>query len=156
MKNIFQNITHLRSGFIFCLLLSVWLSIPNLFAQESDKDIAEIQKVLQKQQEAWNDGNLEKFMKGYHQSETLKFIGKTGVTYGWEATLARYKKGYPDKKAMGKLTFEIISIEKIEKKSVFAVGKWTLKKDDGDVSGHFSLLWKKIKGEWVIVADHSS
>jgi hypothetical protein len=156
MKNISQTIAHFRSGFIFCLLLSIWLSVPILYAQESDKDIAEIQKVLQKQQEAWNDGNLEKFMKGYHQSETLKFIGKTGVTYGWEATLARYKKGYPDKKAMGNLTFEIISIEKVEKKSVFAVGKWILKKEDGDVSGHFSLLWKKIKGEWVIVADHSS
>ncbi|GAB4334588.1 MAG: hypothetical protein OHK0038_11820 [Flammeovirgaceae bacterium] len=155
MKNLQQTLTHFYSGFLFCLII-LGTSTKKIHAQQSDKDIVEIQKVLEKQQEAWNDGNLEKFMKGYYQSENLKFIGKSGVTYGWEATLARYKKAYPDKKAMGKLTFEIISIEKIEKKSVFVIGKWTLKKDDGEVTGHFSLLWKKIKGEWLIVADHSS
>jgi len=26
----------------------------------------------------------------------------------------------------------------------------------GDVGGHYTLLFRKIKGEWVIVADHSS
>ncbi len=115
-----------------------------------------IDTTMQQQQTAWNNGDLEAFMAPYWQSDSLKFIGKNGVTYGWQATLERYRKSYPDRATMGILTFTIISHEKVGKKSVFTVGKWHLKREKGDAEGHFSLLWKKIKGKWVIVADHSS
>jgi len=36
------------------------------------------------------------------------------------------------------------------------VGKWHLTRSIGDVGGHFTLLFKKVKNRWVIVADHSS
>ncbi|MBN1821620.1 MAG: nuclear transport factor 2 family protein [Prolixibacteraceae bacterium] len=116
----------------------------------------EIQAVFDMQEKAWNEGNLEKFMEGYWKSDQLVFVGSRGPTYGWQETLDSYKKGYPDKKTMGTLKFETLSIFKIDRKTVFLIGKWELTRESGNVSGHFSLIWQKKKGKWVIVADHSS
>lgn len=115
-----------------------------------------IRKVLATQQDAWNKGDLKGFMQGYWHSDSLMFIGKSGPKYGWQNTLDGYITGYPDAAAMGKLTFDIIKVETIDKKAAFVVGKWHLTRTIGDVGGCFTLFWKKIKGEWVIVADHSS
>lgn len=95
-------------------------------------------------------------MQGYWKSDELTFIGSRGVTKGWQKTLDNYKKAYPNQESMGKLTFTVLSMEKISKKSVFVIGKWHLKRKIGNIEGHFSLVWKKIKGKWLIVADHSS
>ncbi len=119
-------------------------------------DFQLIKSILQRQNNDWNQGDLDGFMKGYWQSEKLMFIGQSGITYGWEQTLQRYKKNYPDQATMGKLTFTLLEMQAISKKAVLVVGKWELQRTKGNVDGHFSLLWKKIKGEWVIVADHSS
>jgi ketosteroid isomerase-like protein len=126
----------------------------NLFAQ--DQDVTAIRKVLAQQQQDWNSGNLEAFMQGYWKSDSLKFISSRGINYGWQATLDGYKKGYPTTEAMGKLTFTIISIEKLSKKSAIVIGKWHLQRTKDEPQGHFTLLWKKIEGRWVIVADHTS
>lgn len=135
--------------FLFLLQIG-YAQIP----KASDK--AEILRIMAQQEQSWNSGDIEGFMKGYWKNEALKFIGKSGITYGWDATLARYKKGYPDKAAMGKLTFEILHVEAISKKNMLVVGKWHLQREKDAPQGHFSLNWKKIKKEWVIVADHSS
>lgn len=120
------------------------------------KDIIQIKEVMNLQEKAWSDGDLEKFMEGYWKSDSLKFIGNNNISYGWETTLANYKKGYPTTNDMGKLTFEIIHLEKISSSCFSMVGKYTLTRKDDAPSGHFSLLWKKINGKWVIVQDHTS
>lgn len=125
-------------------------------AGDGDMAIAEIEKVIAMQEQAWNEGNLEKFMEGYWNSDSLSFVGKNGVTYGWKATLANYKKGYPDKEAMGKLTFILLKKERLGPKSYMVLGKWHLKRTKDEVGGHFTLIWKKIKGKWVIISDHTS
>jgi hypothetical protein len=84
------------------------------------------------------------------------FIGKNDITYGWQNTLESYKKGYPDTTAMGKLDFDILHVKRLSVLYFFVVGKWHLTRSIGDVGGHFTLLFKKIKNKWVIVADHSS
>jgi Domain of unknown function (DUF4440) len=112
--------------------------------------------IMALQEIAWNRGNLEQFMEGYWRSDSLRFIGSRGLTYGWQQTLDNYRKGYPDRDAMGILNFTILSIEPLSRKSAFVVGKWHLKRTKGDLSGHFTLLWRKVDGKWVIVADHSS
>ncbi|MBM3431730.1 MAG: DUF4440 domain-containing protein [Bacteroidetes bacterium] len=117
---------------------------------------AEIRALLAKQTEAWNRGDVEGFMEGYWKNDSLMFIGKSGITYGWQQTLDNYKKGYPDKTAMGQLTFTLIEMNLLSKKYFSVVGKWHLKRTIGDLSGHYTLLLKKIKGKWVIVKDHSS
>lgn len=105
---------------------------------------------------AWNSGNIENFMHGYWQNDSLMFIGKSGVTYGWQKTLDNYKKGYPDTAAMGNLDFIILQVKKLSEDYSFVIGKWHLARTIGDLSGHFTLLFKKIKNNWVIVSDHSS
>lgn len=126
------------------------------FLAVQDQDIIAIRKVLAQQQQDWNSGKLESFMQGYWKSDSLKFISSRGINYGWQATLDGYKKGYPTTEVMGKLTFTIISIEKLSKKSAIVIGKWHLQRTKDEPQGHFTLLWKKIEGRWVIVADHTS
>ena len=113
-------------------------------------------KLLHDQDASWNKGDIETFMTTYWNNDSLMFIGKSGVTYGWQNTLNNYKKGYPDTTAMGKLNFTLIDIKKLSRKYYHVVGKWHLKRSIGDLQGHFTLLMQKIKGKWYIIADHSS
>jgi len=136
----------LLTTLLFLSLISLKLN-----SQES-----EIRALLNKQTEAWNRGDIEGFMEGYWKNDSLMFIGKSGITYGWQKTLDNYKKGYPDRTAMGTLTFTLIQLKSLSKKYYSVVGKWHLKRTIGDLSGHYTLLLKKIKGEWVVIADHSS
>ena len=126
----------------------------NSFAQTKD-DIA-IRNVLAIQSQAWNEGNVEAFMQGYWKNDSLKFIGKSGITYGWQKTLDNYKKNYPNAAAMGRLDFTILETKRLSVLYYFVVGKWHLTRTIGNVGGLFTLLFKKINKQWVIVADHSS
>ncbi len=126
---------------------------PNI---SEDEDLMTVQYVLLRQQDDWNKGDIDAFMEGYWKSEKLQFIGGSGVTYGWKNTLENYKKRYPDRAAMGKLTFDIINVEKLSKKSIMLVGKWHLQREKDNPKGHFMLIWKKIGRSWVIIADHTS
>jgi hypothetical protein len=122
----------------------------------SPKERSEINGLLDKQVQAWNEGNLEKFMQTYWNSEKLSFVGSRGPTYGWQATLESYKKGYPDKAAMGNLRFTILELSKIDRKTVYVIGKFALTREVGNLSGHFTLVIQKIKSEWLIISDNSS
>jgi ketosteroid isomerase-like protein len=133
--------------------LFLLISIP-LFAQS--KDELAIRRILDEQTAAWNRGDITHFMKGYWESDSLMFIGKSGVTYGWTNTLNNYKKGYPDTAAMGKLSFTLILVQSLSEKYYHVVGKWNLQRSIGDIGGHFTLLFKKINGAWKIIEDHSS
>ncbi|NME69897.1 YybH family protein [Flammeovirga aprica] len=137
--------------FLFSILIGCQTTTSN-----PEQEIQQIHKVLKTQEKAWNTGDLDQFMIGYWESEKLMFIGKSGLTYGWEQTLANYKKGYPDVKAMGKLTFTLIETELLAENVALVVGKWHLSRETNDLQGHFSLVWKKIDNKWVIIADHSS
>ncbi|HWR33693.1 MAG TPA: hypothetical protein VN451_09210 [Chitinophagaceae bacterium] len=119
-------------------------------------DKTSILQLLNRQKEDWNRGDIDGFMNGYWENDSLMFVGKSGVTYGWAKTLNNYKKGYPDTAVMGKLSFDYIRVKRLSKKYYFVVGKWYLKRSIGDISGHYNLLLEKINGQWVIIVDHSS
>jgi ketosteroid isomerase-like protein len=123
---------------------------------QSTKTEKAIYAVMDAQEIAWNNGDLEAFMAGYWRSDSLCFIGSRGLTRGWSQTLSNYQKGYATRAAMGTLTFTILKVEPLSKKSAFVIGKWHLKREKDELSGYYSLLWKKINGHWLIVADHSS
>ena len=125
-------------------------------ADAQSQDEIAIRSSIEKQRMAWNTGDLNEFMETYWQSDSLMFIGKSGVTYGWQNTLNNYKKGYPDTAAMGKLDFNLLEVKKISDTYFFVVGKWHLTRSIGNIGGHFTLLFRKIKNKWVIIADHSS
>lgn len=136
------------------LLISAILLSITTTAQNNDEQT--IRNILKRQNADWNAGNIDAFMKGYWESDSLMFIGKNGVTYGWQNTLNNYKKNYPDTATMGKLHFDILSVKRLSVLYFSVVGKWHLTRSVGDVQGHFTLLFKKVNKQWVIVSDHSS
>ncbi|MBI5219208.1 MAG: DUF4440 domain-containing protein [Bacteroidia bacterium] len=145
-----------KLSIVFIILITVFSFSGCDIKKPDEFQKTEIQKVLSNQETTWNNGDIESYMTGYWKNDSLRFIGKNGIQYGWQKTLDNYKKSYPDKAAMGKLKFDIISIEPICKDVAFVVGKWNLQREKGDVGGMFSLLFKKINGQWLIVFDHSS
>ncbi|MCW3087268.1 MAG: L-asparaginase [Sediminibacterium sp.] len=136
---------------LICFCISVFFS-----ANAQDKNEQTIRGILSRQTADWNRGNLEAFMKGYWESDSLLFIGKNGPKYGYRAALESYRKGYPDTAAMGKLGFNILQVKPLSPDTYFVLGKWMLQRTIGNVEGHFTLLFRRIRGQWVIVADHSS
>jgi len=146
---------------IFFNVLIFLLLGSNVVAQSTKMDALKrdfIMKLLNKQADDWNKGDIRAFMEGYWKSDSLKFIGKNGVTKGWQATFDNYKKRYPTKEAMGKLTFDIQSIDILDINLAFVVGKWDLARDGEmkSVGGYFSLVMRRILGNWVIISDHTS
>ena len=117
---------------------------------------SQIRAVLDEQIRCWNKGDLEAFMKGYWKNDSLMFIGSSGVVYGYQNTLQRYKKSYRDTAQMGKLNFEILHVKRLSPEYYYVVGKWFLRRSVGDIGGYYNLLFRKIRGSWKIVADHSS
>ncbi len=146
--------------YIYLICAMLLLSCSNI-ASQTEKDIsydeakAGILKVMHDQEVAWNKHDLEGFMAGYWKSDSLKFYGSRGLTLGWENTLANYKKGYPTKAESGTLNFVINDISKIEGNNYWVMGEYHLKRDVGDANGVFIIIFKRINGEWKIVADMS-
>lgn len=139
----------------YTLLLSIaLLTTAGTHAQKNAEKI--IKGILQTQTAAWNRGDLDNFMVGYWESDSLLFVGKNGATYGYNATLANYKKSYPTKDEMGTLRFDIKEIRKIDKRTYFVLGAWFLERKVGNLKGMYTLIWRKINGQWKIVVDHSS
>jgi len=130
--------------------------LPALSGTAQSNDELAIKQALSEQIEAWNQGNIERFMKTYWENDSLMFIGKGGIKYGWNNTLNNYKRNYPDTIAMGKLSFDILKMSRLSPEYFYVVGKWHLQRSIGDLNGHYDLLFRKINGKWVIIADHSS
>ena len=126
----------------------------HLFAQTNDEKA--VRQVLATQNAAWNRGDVASFMVGYWNNDSLMFVGSSGVVYGYKNTLENYKKNYADTASMGKLFFDLIEVNRLSAEYYYVTGKWLLKRNMGDAGGHFTLLFKKIKGKWLIVSDHSS
>ena len=120
------------------------------------KDSLEIMKVMKIQEIAWNNGDIDAFMEGYLKSDELVFSGKSGPVYGWDNTKKRYYISYPNTQVMGKLKFTVKKIRSISLNSAFLIGEYYLKRTTQDSYGHFTLLWKKVNNNWLIISDHTS
>ena len=121
---------------------------------------AQIRGVLDAQVAAWNRGDIEGFMAGYWKSDKTTFLSTSGVSRGWQALLERYKRGYPDKKAMGTLAFSDLEINMLGPDAAFILGRWALEREkDGKPDrpgGVFTLVARKFPEGWRIVSDHTS
>ena len=141
---------------VVLLLMILVLSCQQTAQTDREKIEKEIAAVLYDQVKYWNEGDIEKYMAGYHRSDSLRFASGGKVSYGWETTLERYKSGYPDRVAMGILTFSDIDITIISKDAALVFGKWELQKVDENPWGLFTLVFRKTEDGWRIVHDHTS
>ncbi len=133
-------------AFAFCSSIALaQIHIPGMPTQ--------VGQTMEAQQNAWNSGDLEAFMVGYWESDSLLFIGSRGVNSGYITTLDNYRNSYPNKDAMGTLTFNNKSWIQICTNVGLLIGSWRISEKS---QGIYSLIWKKIDGRWVIIADHSS
>lgn len=149
----------LVAGGMALLLISFGLGRARLFgksAEGHEADRVAIEKVLNAQQAAWNRGDVDAFVVGYWQSPELTFSGSNGVSRGWDGVLARYKKNYPDRAAMGVLDFSGLEFRFLGPDAALVLGKWHLKREKGDVGGVFTLVWQRFPEGWKIIHDHTS
>ncbi len=139
------------------LLLPFFVCVFTPAFSQTEKDRQAILSILDRQTAEWNAGNIDAFMKGYWESDSLAFVGANGPTYGYINTFNNYKKRYPDRATMGTLKFEILRLHFITPVAATVIGKWNLNRPEkGNVGGFYTLVFKNIKGQWLIVSDHTS
>jgi ketosteroid isomerase-like protein len=112
--------------------------------------------VLRAQQSAWNRADVDAFLQGYWHSPELTFSGSSGVARGWDGVLARYKKTYPDRTAMGQLDFSDLEFHFLGRDAAFILGRWHLQREKDELGGVFTLVWQRFPEGWKIIHDHTS
>ena len=117
---------------------------------------AEILPLLTAQTAAWNRGDIDGFMQTYAAIDELRFASGDSVTYGWKPTLARYKQRYPDRAAMGTLTFRDLTVTALSADAALVFGHWQLTRAKDTPHGLFTLLVRRTPEGWRIFADHTS
>jgi len=140
--------------FIGCTVQGKDGTPPSIAAQNQIK--LDITAMLKRQDGAWNRGDIDAFMEDYVKTETLRFASGGTANYGWQTTLENYKTRYPDRAAMGKLTFSDLEIEVISKTDALVFARWELARDMDTPGGLFTLHMKNIDGAWKIKSDHTS
>ena len=145
------------AGLIF--LMFHLAAVRRLTAHSNDErsgDRNAIAAVLNAQQAAWNRGDVEAFLTGYWRSSELTFSGSNGVSRGWDGVLARYKKNYPDRAAMGQLDFSDLEFRFLGPDCALVLGRWHLTRERDELGGVFSLVWQRFPDGWKIIHDHTS
>jgi len=154
-------------GLVAALLICFYAGVKTSHFYQADKagDFAtpnssiadsEIRSVLAEQDAAWNRGDIPAFMKDYWQSEDLRFASGGKVNRGYEATLNGYLTRYPDKAAMGQLSFTDLETQMMSATDALVFGRWELLRDTDKPGGLFTLHMRKIDGAWKIMSDHTS
>lgn len=115
-----------------------------------------VRAILDEQQSAWNEGNVDLFLEGYWKSDGLTFSGSQGITRGFAGVQERYRKSYPDRQAMGKLEFSALEVRVLNPDAALVLGHWHLTREKGDIGGVFSLVFQRFPEGWRIIHDHTS
>jgi uncharacterized protein (TIGR02246 family) len=132
------------------LLASLLLGAAAADAEDPAKEAA---AVLDAQIAAWNRGDLVAFCATY--VEDAVFATPEGLRRGRDEVLARYKKRYPDKAAMGTLRFEPQDV-RAEAGLVSIVARWHLAYPDRPEASGLTLVVLRRTGEgWRLVQDAS-
>ena len=115
-----------------------------------------VRAVLAAQVAAWNSGDLSGFMAGYAPSDTLRFASGGNERLGWQTTLDAYRRGYPNRTAMGTLAFDVRDVQLLSPDWALVFGAWRLERKDDRPHGLFTLLFRRTEAGWLIVHDHTS
>ena len=121
-----------------------------------DRSPQSIRAVLTAQQAAWNRGDIPAFLEGYWNSPELTFAGSDGIARGYDGVLGRYRKSYPDRKAMGELKFSGLEIRPLGPKAALVLGHWHLQRQSDELAGIFTLVFERFPIGWRIIHDHTS
>lgn len=146
-------IRSLVAGALF-LFAAACATAPNaLTSEQQTAEAATITALLKAQDAAWNAGDIDGFMNGYWPSEALRFASGGDVVRGYDATLARYKARYPGREGMGELTTADYEIDVVSHDAAIAHGRWNVVTSAGGSTGLYTLVLRKLDGQWLIVSD---
>ena len=140
-------------GLLACVLVAptAWLAV------DQDRPADAVRAVLREQVEAWNKGDLDRFMNTYWDSDELTFYSGGSVTKGRKAVAERYRKTYrAEGKEMGKLAFSEMYVQEFGPDAALARSRWKLTTSRETVEGLFTLILRKYPDGWKIVHDHTS
>ena len=132
---------------------------PDPHATTPEQDLSAVRAVLERQQAAWNAGDIDAFVaEGYWNSPALTFLSGGDWNRGYDETLARFHARYgADTSGMGTLTFSSLEAELLGPASALVRGRWHLAyAESDDLGGLFSLVLRRTQNGWRIVHDHTS
>jgi ketosteroid isomerase-like protein len=118
----------------------------------------DIVKVLVAQENAWNKGDLAAFASGYKDSPDTLFVTHQ-VFRGFTGLVDEYKHDYPNRGAMGTLTYSDLEVHPLDENFAVVIGRYHLdrsKKDGGNADGLFTLVFENTDNGWKIVVDHTT
>jgi ketosteroid isomerase-like protein len=147
---------------LFLCLAAITSSVPayRAFPQSSpdqnESGQTQIRDLLEQQTAAWNRGDIEAFMAGYWKSGETEFVGANGVSRGWQALLDRYRRNYPNRTAMGRLSFSNLEIHMLCEEAAYVIGQFELEREKDKPTGFFTLNFRRFPQGWRIVADHTT
>jgi len=136
--------------------------------QGEERAREEAAAALAVQAAAWNAGDLEAFCAVY--AEDASYVSSTGIARGREAILARYRQRYPDRAAMGTLSFEVVETRLAAGVEVSMLGdavpgrvhglsvvaRWRLTYADRNPAEGWTLVVLRRRGDgWEMVQDAS-
>ena len=136
-----------------CILIATFVGAA---PQGAANAAPEIQSVLRAQQDAWNRGDIDKFMNGYAKSASTVFVSDDEVRRGWETVRDRYRQKYSGRTKMGTLGFSDIEVTMLSPDAAVVLGRWALKRTNDQPHGRFTLIFKRLPEGWRIVHDHTS
>ena len=117
---------------------------------------AQIRKVMDDQVSAWNRGDLKDFMQSYWKSPQTTFSGANGTLRGWPAVVARFEREYPNRQAMGTLTYPRLDITLLAPDAALVRGEFSLARANDHPAGVFTVVLRKFPEGWRIIHDHTS
>jgi uncharacterized protein (TIGR02246 family) len=117
----------------------------------------EIEALLAAQTDAWNRGDLEGFCAFY--ADDAVFLAPEGAVRGRAAVLERYRRRYPDRRAMGALSIVPLDLRLASGPSgiqATLAARWALARPDRPLAtGHTLIVLQGRSGRWEIVQDAS-
>jgi ketosteroid isomerase-like protein len=147
------------------LLTVCLLAAPAASAQDRPEQLRtlsreelDVVKVLNAQERAWNQGNIDAYTSAFKNSKETLFVADH-ITRGYEQVLFDYKHNYATRQAMGTLTFSELEPHVLDEKFAVIVGRYHVdreKKAGGAADGVFSLVLEKTEQGWKIVVDHTT
>ncbi len=144
------GLSFMRHPLIASLLPVLLVACAHRFGAADERAI---RAAMQDQEQAWDAGDIDAFMQGY--SDSICFVDRRGMECGKATVTARYRSHYPDRKAMGDLTFGITEVRPAGGDHAWVTGNWELRRVADTIGGGFSLLWERERAGWRIVRDHT-